>query len=71
MLTFLPLIQATAPSSGNLLLPVPNDTFTAMPAMSRPMAHEHLSGVTDAERDLIAFVREAALTSATARTGSH
>jgi hypothetical protein len=48
-----------------------NDTFTAMPATFRPTADEHLSEVTDAERDLTAFVREAALTLTTARTGSH
>jgi hypothetical protein len=35
------------------------------------MADPHLSKVTDAERDLTAFVREAALTLTTARTGSH
>lgn len=35
------------------------------------MANEHLSEATDAERDLTVFVREAALTLITARTGSH
>ena len=46
----------------NLFLSVLRDMFTSMMAAFRRMADAHLTEVTDVERDLTAFVREAALT---------
>jgi TetR/AcrR family transcriptional regulator, mexJK operon transcriptional repressor len=45
----------------NLFLSVLDDTFTVMMARFRDIADAHLTDVTDIERDLTAFVREAAL----------
>lgn len=46
----------------NLFLSVLRDMFAAYMAAFRRMADAHLTEVTDVERDLTAFVREAALT---------
>jgi TetR/AcrR family transcriptional regulator, mexJK operon transcriptional repressor len=46
----------------NLFRSVLHDTFTVMMATFRRIADAHLTDVTDVERDLTAFVREAALT---------
>jgi TetR/AcrR family transcriptional regulator, mexJK operon transcriptional repressor len=46
----------------NLFRSVLRDTFTAMLTTFRRIADAHLTDITDVERDLIAFTREAALT---------
>jgi len=46
----------------NLFLSVLRETFAAMLATFGRIADAHLTGVTDVEQDLTAFVREAALT---------